>query len=80
MEQYKGQSKLSEVPWEIRCKVRRAIMLIHNCARYFEGMQLLCEIAGYEKGCLTNKYDPIDERRRTRAQFNRWVKALSEAP
>ena len=67
-----------EIPWEARCNITKAIVLIHNCARYFEVMQILCELVGWEKNALTNQYDSIAERRKTRESFNSWVKHLTE--
>ena len=73
-----SSSALTLPGWEIQQRISMAIVLIHNCARYFEGMQILCELAGYERNALINQYDSVQERKATREKFNNWVHSLVE--
>jgi len=64
------------VPWSVQQRICRAVVLIHHCGRYFEGMAILCSLAGWKPRCLENEFDTIEERQRTRASFNHWVNSL----
>jgi len=64
------------VSWAVRQRIVRAIVLIHHQARYFEGMAILCALAGWKPRILENEFDPPEERVRVKEQFNRWVKSL----
>lgn len=66
------------VPWAVSQRICRAIVLIHNQARYFEGMAILCSLAGWRPRILENEFDPPEERARTRASFNAWIKSLTK--
>lgn len=65
------------VPWAVSQRICRAIVLIHHQARYFEGMAILCSLAGWKPRALENEFDPPEERARTRASFNAWIKSLT---
>jgi hypothetical protein len=67
------------IPWAAQQRICRAIVLIHNQARYFEGMAILCGLAGWKPRCLENEFDPPEEQLKTRAQFNKWVRELAGA-
>lgn len=74
----KQKSEPVEISWDVHCKICRAIVLIHHCARYFEGMQILCELIGWNKNSLLNEFDSIAERKKTRESFNYWVRELAK--
>ena len=65
------------VPWAVSQRICRAIVLIHHQSRYFEGMAILCALAGWKPRILENEFDPPEEMARTRKQFNQWVKSLA---
>jgi hypothetical protein len=74
----KVKSKV-DVPYAVRTKICRAIVLIHNESRYFEGMAILCALAGWKPRVLENEFDPAEEQLKTRRQFNKWVRELAGA-
>jgi len=65
------------VPWSVHQRIVRAIVLIHHQARYFEGMSILCSLAGFKPRCLENEFDSLLERKKVRDQFNQWVKSFT---
>lgn len=65
------------VPHAVQTKICRAIVLIHHQARYFEGMAILCALAGWKPRCLENEFDPPLTQLKTREQFNKWVRELA---
>jgi hypothetical protein len=65
------------VPYAVRSRISRAIVLIHNMARYYEGMAILCSLAGWKPRCLENEFDPPEERMRVRKQMNAWIRSIT---
>lgn len=65
-----------KVPWAVQQRICRAIVLIHHKARYFEGMAILCALAGWKPRILENEFDSPQERKRVRESFNQWVRRL----
>lgn len=59
---------------EERAQVRRAILAIHHHANYFQGMEILCEIAGWAGLVCVNEYDSEKDKELTRQSFDNWVK------
>lgn len=57
-------------------RITRAIVLIHNDARYFEGMAILAGMAGFKPRVLENEFDDFEEQLLTRKKFNEWVKKM----
>jgi hypothetical protein len=77
----KNSSKVKnriKVPWAVRQRIVRAIVLIHHQARYFEGMAILCSLAGWKPRILENEFNSLKERKRVRESFNQWVKSLTK--
>jgi hypothetical protein len=75
----KNSSKVKNrinVSWAVRQRIVRAIVLIHHQARYFEGMAILCALAGWKPRILENEFDPPEERIRVKEQFNKWVRSF----
>lgn len=66
-----------DVPYPVRTRISRAIVLIHNCARYYEGMAILCALCGWKPRILENEFDPPEERQRTKNQMNAWIKSIT---
>lgn len=65
------------VPWAVHQRICRAIVLIHNQCRYFEGMAILCALCGWRPRILENEFDSPKERARTKKSFNDWIKSLT---
>lgn len=69
------KSRRLSVSAGVRDRISRAINLIHHQARYFEGMSILCGLAGLHPRILENGFDSPEEQIRTRQQFNAWAKS-----
>jgi hypothetical protein len=78
-EMVKNATKKSRinVPYHVRTRICRAIVLIHNCARYYEGMAILCALCGWKPRALENEFDPPEERKRTKDNMNAWVRSIT---
>ena len=72
------KSRKLSVSASVRQRILHAVVLIHNQARYYEGMSILCAMAGMRPRILENGYDSPEEQIRTRKHFNDWIKSLTK--
>lgn len=54
-----------------------AIINIHFRANYFEGMEVICKLVGWE-GLVTSKFYTDNEIEKVKKKFNNWVKSKKE--